>query len=158
MIALKTHGISLDDLVPLDGLCDLVNLVRYTFRRGTTVRYVVLDSKVIIGSSGIVAGSEQDAAVRLVFANDIGCRRRRKNRILSNDELLHTVCRPDLQDSLNGLRGEITTITSDDERRTLGLDGVEYSLNKILGVMLTMTPSSIRIIVVEYRVPPAGIP
>lgn len=136
---LKTYGISLDDLVTLDDLRNLVNLIRNTFRCRTTVRDVVLDSKVIIGASGVVARSEQDTTVRLVFADDIGCCRCGEDRIFSNDELLHPICGPDPQDSLNGLWGEVTTIASDDERRTLGSDRVEYSLDKILSIMLATT-------------------
>lgn len=105
-----------------------------------------------------MARSKQDTTVRLVFANDIGCCGGGENRILSNDEFLHPVSRPDLQDSLNGLWREVTTIASDDERRTVSLDGIEYSLNKVLSVMLRRIVSFLRTIAVEHRVPPAGTP
>jgi hypothetical protein len=156
-----TYGISLDNLIPLDSLRDLIYLVRYIFRCGSAVRNVVFYSEVVIGASRIVARSEQDTTIRLVFADYIRCSRCRKNRIFPDNQLLHPVCRSDPQDSLNGLGGEVTTITSNDERGTIRLDGIEYSLDKVLCVMLITrekNPSSCRIIAPDYRVPPAGTP
>ena len=79
---------------------------------------------------------EEDTAVGVVLSDHVGCGRGRQDRVLADNEFLHPVGGTDLQDGLDGLGGEITTVAPDDERRTLGVDGIKNGLDKVLGVVL----------------------
>ena len=87
----QIDGVKLDDLVCRDGLRLLVNGVRDALGCGTTVRHVVLDTEVGIGTSGIVGGSEEDAAIGLVLTDDVRGGRCGEDSVLTDDELSNAV-------------------------------------------------------------------
>ena len=83
-----------------------------------------------------MAGGEQDTAVRLVLSDDVGSSRGRKNGVLSNDELRHTVGRTYPQDRLDGFWREESTVSTYNQGSTIGLNGIEDGLNEVLCVVL----------------------
>lgn len=83
-----------------------------------------------------MARSEEDTTVGVVLSNDVGRGGGGQNRVLADDELFHAVGGTNLEDGLNGLRGEVSAIASDDERRTVGADRIKDGLDKVLGVVL----------------------
>lgn len=93
-----------DDLIRLDRLGFLEDLVGNAFGCGSAVRDIILDTEIVVRASGVVRGSEKDATVCLVFTNDVGGSRGRKDGVLADDEFGDTIGRADLQDGLDGLR------------------------------------------------------
>ena len=83
-----------------------------------------------------MGGSEEDAAIGLVLADDVRGGGRGEDGILANDELGNAVGRADLENGLDGFGGEVATVATDDNGLALGLDGVEDCLDEVLGVML----------------------
>ena len=79
-----------------------------------------------------------------VFTNDVRCSWGGKDGILSNDEFGNTVGRTDLENGLNSFGREETSITTDDESNTLGLDRIKDRLDEVLGVVLK--------VVFEYQI------
>lgn len=111
-----------DGLVASDRLRLFKNLVGHALWCRTTVRDIVFDTEIIVGTSRIVTSSEEDTTVSLILADDVRGRRGGKDGILADDELGDTIGRTDLQDSLHGFGSEEPTITTDDKGSTLGLD------------------------------------
>jgi len=66
-----------------------------------------------------VTGSEEDTTIGFVLADDVAGSRSRENTIPSDDKVSHTISSTDLEDGLNSWLGEVTTITTNDNRRTL---------------------------------------
>lgn len=113
--------------------------------RDAPVRAVVLDSKVVLGSSRVVRGREEDTALdALVLSDDVARGRGRQDRVVPDDELADAVSSSDAGDGLDGLAGEESTVTSDDERLALGAggDGREGGLDEVLGVVLCVRGKS----------------
>jgi hypothetical protein len=131
-----TYRRILDDLVSLDRLGNLVNLVRHALGRRPSVGHIVLDPKVLVGSTRVVARREEDTPVGVVLSDHVGRGGGGQDRVLADDELGHAVGGPDLEDSLDGLWGEVTTVASDDERCALCVDGVKDGLDEVFGVVL----------------------
>ena len=132
----QIDGVKLDDLVCRDGLRLLVNGVRDALGCGSTVRHIVLDTEVGIGTSGIVGGSEEDAAIGLVLADDVRGGGRGEDGVLADDELGNAVSGANLEDGLDGFGGEVATVATDDNSFALGVDCVEDGLDEVLGVVL----------------------
>jgi hypothetical protein len=126
----------LEGLVRTDRLSLLVDLVRHALRSGSTILDVVLDTKVIIRSTGVVASSEKDAAVGLVLADDVRARGGGEETVLTDDECLDTVSSADAEDRLHCLGHEETAIATNKERLGDGRDRVEDRLDEVLGVVL----------------------
>ena len=79
---------------------------------------------------------QQDPSIRIVLPDDIGSSRRGQDSILPNDEVSDAICRADLEDRLNGLGTEVSTVAPDDVGRSVRLDGIKNGLNEIFGVVL----------------------
>lgn len=83
-----------------------------------------------------MACRKEDATVGLVLSDDVGRGGGGQDRVLADDELFHAVGGTDLQYRLDGLWGEVTTVTADDEGRAVCIDRIEDGLGKVLGVVL----------------------
>lgn len=104
-----------------------------------------------------MAGGEEDASVRLVLADHVGCGGSRENGVVSDDELGDTVGRADSENSLHGLWREETTVTADDEGLSLSIDGVENGLDEVLCVVLVRETGQTAGITDDVAsIPPAG--
>lgn len=125
-----------NDLVAGDRLRLLKDLVGDILRSRTAVRDVVLDAEIRVRASGVVAGGEKDTAIRLVLADDVGSSGSREDGVLADDELGDTVRRADLQDGLDGLRGEEATVSANNDGLSVKVDGIEDSLDEVLGIVL----------------------
>lgn len=125
------------DLVRGDGLGLLEHLVGDTLGRGSTVGQVVLDSKVLGGTAGVVAGGEEDTTGGLPDADQVAGSGGGHDAILADEELLHAVGRSDLCNDLGDLGVVETAITTDDEGSALSAlgDGLEDGSNEVLGVV-----------------------
>lgn len=132
----------LDDEVLRDVLRSLKHLVRHALGSGTTVRHVVLDTEVVVGASGVVAGGQEDTTVCLVLPDDVGGSGSGQDRVLSDDEPGDTIRRPNLEDDLHGLGGVVTAITTNDESLSFGVDRIEDGLDEVFGVVLRAIFSS----------------
>lgn len=91
-------------LVRLELLGDFVNLVGHVFRCRSTVVAVELDTKVIIGSTGVVGRGEEDTTVRLSGSDQGGCGRGGEDGVFTDQDFLDTVGSRDPQDDLGCFR------------------------------------------------------
>jgi hypothetical protein len=98
---------------------------------------VVLDTEVLVGSTWVVAGGEQDTASGLADADEVAGSRSGHDAILADEELLHAICGTDLCNDLGDLGVVVAAITTDDEGGALSTfgDGVEDGGNEVLGVV-----------------------
>lgn len=96
-----THGREFNHFVAGDCLGFLVYFVCNALRSRSTVRDVVLDTKVGIWATRVVAGRQEDAPSSFIFPNDIGSGRSGKDCVLSDDKLPNAIGRADLQDGLD---------------------------------------------------------
>ena len=127
----------LDDFILGDGLGVLVNFVRDVLRSGATVRHVVFDTKVVVWSTGVMRGGQEDTTIGLVLPDDVRRGGGRENPVGADDKLGHIVRGGDPDDDLNGLRGEITTIATNHQCESFWLDGIENGLHEVLRVVLS---------------------
>lgn len=68
-------------------------------------------------TAGVVAGSQEDAASRLALPDDMAGRRGREQTVLSDDELLYSVCGSDLGNQLAHLGVPVPAVATNDEKR-----------------------------------------
>ena len=134
----EVEGWEIDDLVGRDRLRLLKDLVRHVLWGWTTVRDVVFDTKIRVGASRVVRGGKEDTTIGLVLANNVRCSGGGEDRVLANDELSDTIGRTDLEDGLNGLGREETTVATDDKCLSLDIDRVKDGLDEVLRVMLAI--------------------
>lgn len=83
-----------------------------------------------------MASGQENATGGFVLANDVGRSGCRQDTILSDNELGDGVGSTNPEDDLDGLRREVTTISANDNRRTLRVDRVKNGLDKVLRVVL----------------------
>ena len=131
-----THGRLVYDLESLNGLGLLEYYVGNAFGSGTAIRYIVLDAKVVVRSTGIVTSGEKDTAVSRVFSNHIGSSGSGKNSILSNNKFVYAVCRSDSQDDLDSLGREEPAVAPDNDGSILCIDRVKDRLDEIFSIIL----------------------
>jgi hypothetical protein len=67
----------------------------------------------------VVTGSQKNPTSRLPDANDMTGGWRTENTVLSDDELLDTICRTDLCNQLNHFWVPISSITTNDKCRAI---------------------------------------
>lgn len=131
-----TYWGSVNDFVAGDSLGLFIDLISDVLRCGATIRHVVFDAEVVVGAPWVVTGGQEDTTVGLVLPDDVGGSGGGEDGVLSNDELFHSIGRADLENRLDSLRGEVSTVSTDDDRLVLSVDGVEDSLDKVLCVVL----------------------
>jgi hypothetical protein len=106
-----------------------------------------------------VTCGEEDATSSFVFPDDVGSGGSRENTVFSDDKFLDTIGRADLQDDLDSLWAEETSITSNDQGRAFGIDRAEDRLDEILRVVLiSFDKQKAKFIRPRKILPPAGIP
>ena len=133
----RTYLSKLENLVLGDGLGLLKDFVGDVLRSGTTVGYIVLDTEVVVWSTGVVRRRKKDTTIGLVLPDDVRRGGSRKDPVSADDKLGHAVRGSDLDDNLDGLWREITTIATNNEREALWLDGIEDGLYEVLRVVLS---------------------
>lgn len=79
---------------------------------------------------------EENTASGLVLPDNIRSGGGREDAVFSDDEFLDAIGRSDFQDDLNSLRAEETSVSTNDQGRTFGIDRAEDGLNKVLRVVL----------------------
>jgi hypothetical protein len=134
---MHTHFLCFQNLVLCQSLRPLKDRLRHALGCGTTVGHIVLDTKVVVRATGVMACGEQDTTVSLVFPNDIGRGGGREDTVLADDELRHTVGCANLADRLDHLVIEISTVTANNDCLVLGRDGVKDGLYKVLRIVLS---------------------
>jgi hypothetical protein len=70
----------------LDGLCDFIDLVGDALRSGTSIGDIVLDTKIVVGTSRVVRGSQENTTSGFELANQVGSSRRGENTVLSDNQ------------------------------------------------------------------------
>jgi len=106
-----------------------------------------------------VTCGEKDAASSFVFPYDVGSGGSREYTVFSDNKFLDTIGRTDLQDDLNGLGAEETSISSNDQGRAFGIDRAEDRLDEILRVVLISLDKQKRNFIRRRKIlPPVGIP
>lgn len=88
----------------------------------------------------VVGGGQEDTAGCLLDANDVRGGRGGEDAILSDDQLLDTVCSTNLCNQLGDLGVPVAAITTNDEERVLDAlgDGEEDGSDKGLGVVVLL--------------------
>ena len=104
--------------------------------------------------------SEKDTSVCLVLADDVGGGGGGEDSVLANDELRDAVRRTNLQNGLDGLGGEVATVSADDDGLPLCIDRVKDGLDKVLCVVLAIVCGEMAVDerAVALPLPPAGRP
>lgn len=74
-------------------------------------------------TTGVVAGSQQDATRRLTDTDEMTGGRRAHDAILADQELLDAIGSANLSNGLGDLRVPVTTITTNDKERALDAFG-----------------------------------
>jgi hypothetical protein len=92
-----------------------------------------------------MTGREQDSTRGFIFPDNVGGCRSRQNRVLSNNEFLYAIGGTDFEDGLYGFGREETTITTNDQGRSLDLDGVKDGLDEVFSVVLSRMSTSMGI-------------
>ena len=69
----NTYSLIVDVLILGDGLGRFEDLVGNILRSETMVRYVVLDTKVVVQFTRVTRGSKEDAAISPVLPDHVGC-------------------------------------------------------------------------------------
>jgi hypothetical protein len=117
-----------------------VDLVGNLLRGGSSVGDVELDTEIVVGSTRVVARSQQDTTISLLAPDQSRDSRGGKNRVLTKDNVLDTVTGSELEDDLHGLRGEVSSVTTNNESLAFGSTGHggQGSLDKVLGVVLLL--------------------
>ena len=100
---------------------------------------VELDAEIAIRPAGIVACRKDQAAERLVLADDAGCGRRGQDAAGANERAAEAVGRRDADHGLDRLGVIVAAIAANNERQAAEAlrepDGVEHGLHEIRQVM-----------------------
>lgn len=70
-----------------------------------------------------MAGSKEDAARSFAFPNKMAGSRSTQNAVLSDQQFLHSICRPDFGNQLQYFGVVVTPISPDNQEATLGALG-----------------------------------
>ena len=97
---------------------ELVDLIRDSLWRRSTVLHIVLDTKVGVRTAGVVARCQQNTARGLAQTNHMRGSRRGENAILSDDELRHTIASSQSNNLLHGRQRQVAAITPHHQCRT----------------------------------------
>mmetsp|Transcript_5870 Transcript_5870/g.14695 ORF Transcript_5870/g.14695 Transcript_5870/m.14695 type:complete len:275 (-) Transcript_5870:159-983(-) len=134
------------DLVALDRRSVSICCLHEVFGSGATVLCVVLDAKILLWASRVVAGSEDESAKRLLphrttFTDGGRDGRGREQSILANPETLHAIGDTHPDDRLDGLIVVVTPVSSDQKSalRHIGTsrnNSIKYRLDEVVEVVL----------------------
>mmetsp|Transcript_9927 Transcript_9927/g.15290 ORF Transcript_9927/g.15290 Transcript_9927/m.15290 type:complete len:479 (+) Transcript_9927:1439-2875(+) len=123
----------------------VVDFIGKLFGCGSTIFAVVLDTKVLFGSTRVVTGSQNERTKgflpdRSALTDNSRNSRSRQKTILTNPETLDTIGNTHLHNGLNCLIVEVTSISSDNQRSlrnigSSGLDGIKCSLYEVVQVV-----------------------
>lgn len=130
------YRFKLNNSILSDGLGLLVDFVGDVLGGGATIGHIVFNTKVILWSTGVMRGCKEDATISLVLPDDVRRGGGREDSVGADDKLSHIVRGCDLDDDLDGLWREITTVATNNERESLGLDGIQNCLHEVLRVVL----------------------
>ncbi len=113
-----------------DGVGDL-------FRRRAAIADIVFYAEILVRTAGIVAGRQHQAAKGLVFADDVGGRRRGQNTVLADHHLAETVGGGHGDRLLDHLEIEVAAVAADHQRLALKpFQRVEHRLDEVFRVVL----------------------
>ena len=70
----------------LDGLCDFIDLVGDALWSRTSIADIVLDTKIVVRTSRVVRGSQENTTSGFELANQVGSSRRGENTVLSDNQ------------------------------------------------------------------------
>jgi len=132
----ETYWWKFEGFVARNRLCLFKDLIGNILRSGSTVGDIVFDAEVSIWPTGVVTCGEEDAASSFVFPDDVGGGGSREYAVFPDDKFLDTIGRADLQNDLDRLGAEETSISSNDQGRAFGIDRAEDRLDEILRVVL----------------------
>lgn len=74
-VIILTHRFVLDDLVAGDRLGLCVYFVSDVLGSRPTIGYVILDSKIVVRTTRVVAGGQEDTTISFVLPDNIGSSR-----------------------------------------------------------------------------------
>ncbi len=125
-----------DDAELVDAAAVGVDRLGDALGRGAAVADVVLDAEVAVRPAGVVAGGEDEAAVGLVLADQVGDRRGREQAVLPHQEFADAVGAGHLQDHLDRLGIEEPAVAADHQglARDVG-QGLEHRLHEVFEVV-----------------------
>jgi hypothetical protein len=104
--------------------------------RGAAIGDVVLDPEILVGTAGIVAGGQDQAADRATLADHVARGRRRQDAAAADDHPAEAVSRRHPDRDLDDFAVEEAAVAADDQCRAgLVRHHVEHALDEILGVV-----------------------
>jgi hypothetical protein len=133
---METYGWELKSFVARNRLGLFKDLVGDILRSRSSIGNVVFDAKVSIRPPRVVTCCEEDTASSFIFPDDVRSGGSREDTVFSDDELPDAIGRPDPQNDLNGLGAKETSVSSNDQGRSFGIDRAEDRLDKILRIVL----------------------
>ena len=112
----NVNVVAINNSVLRDSLCALKDSIGDALWGRPSILDVVLDTKVCVRTTGVVASSEENAASGLAQTNQVRGSRGRQNTILTDDELCDTIARRDTNDLLYRRLGIVAAVATDNKR------------------------------------------
>ena len=107
---------------------------------GSTIRDVELDTKIVIGSTGVMARSQQDTTIGLLLPDQSRDSGGREDRVLSENNVLDSITGRKLENDLDSFGGKVSSVSTDYECLSLWSTGHggEGGLDEVLGVVFLL--------------------